>query len=89
MFSVRYGAFGAPKNAGPRPNSPPHPAERPGAGRVILQFPAPAPGPARSSDGSPLKQVGRNGAPSREWAGTRPRRGRGGDHPQNNPPGPL
>ena len=56
-YSVRYGAW---------PNSPPRPAERPGAGRVILRFPAPAPGPARSPDGSPLKQVGRNGAPSRE-----------------------
>jgi len=66
LISVRYGASGAPKNAGPRPNSPPRPAERPGARRVILRFPAPAPGPARSPDGSLLKQVGRNGAPSRE-----------------------
>jgi len=89
LTSVRYGASGAPKKAGPRPNSPPRPAERPGAGRVILWFPAPAPGPARSPDRSPLKQVGRNGAPSKECAGTRPGRWRGGDHPQNNPPGPL
>jgi len=29
---VRYGADGAPKNAGPRPFSPPHPTQRPGAG---------------------------------------------------------
>ena len=64
--SVRYGASGAPKNTGPQPNSPPRPAERPGAGRVFLVFPAPAPAPARSLDGSPLKQVGRNGAPSRQ-----------------------
>jgi len=64
--SVRYGASGAPKNAGPWPNFPPRPAERPGAGRVFLGFAAPAPGPARSPDGSPLKQVVRNRAPSRE-----------------------
>jgi len=64
--SVRYGASGAPKNVGPWPNSPPRPAEQPGAGRVFLGFRAPAAGPARSPDGSPLKQVGRNGAPSRE-----------------------
>jgi len=56
--SVRYGASGAPKNAGPWPNSPPGPAERPGAGRVILRLPAPAAGPDRSPDGSPLKQMG-------------------------------
>ena len=87
--SVRYRASRAPKKAAPRPNSPPRPAERPGAGRVLLWFPAPAPGPARSPDRSPLKQVGRNGAPSKECAGTRPGRWRGGDHPQNNPPGPL
>jgi len=89
VSSVRYGASGAPKNAGPRPNSLPRPAERPGAGRVILWFPAPAPGPGRSPDRSPLKQVGRNGAPSKECAGTRPGWWRGGDHPQNNPPGPF
>ena len=29
---VRYGADGAPKNAGPRPFSPPRPTQRPGAG---------------------------------------------------------
>jgi len=64
--SVRYEASGAPKNAGPQPNSPPRPAERPGAGRVFLAFPAPAPGPGRSPDGSMLKQVGGNGALSSE-----------------------
>jgi len=66
LTSVRYGASWAPKDAGPWPNSPPRPAERPGAGPVFLEFPAPAPGPSRSPDGSPLKQVGRNRAPSRE-----------------------
>ena len=35
MTSVRYGASGAPKNAGPRLNSQPSPAEWPGAGRVF------------------------------------------------------
>jgi len=59
--SVRYGASGAPKPGGPRPNFLPRPAERPGAGRVFLWFLAPAPGPTRSPAGSPLKQVGRNG----------------------------
>jgi len=29
---VRYGADGAPKNAGPRPFSPPRTTQRPGAG---------------------------------------------------------
>jgi len=29
---VRYGADGAPKNAGPRPFSQPRPTQRPGAG---------------------------------------------------------
>ena len=29
---VRYGADGAPKNAGPQPFSPPRPTQRPGAG---------------------------------------------------------
>ena len=33
--SFRCGASGAPKNVGPRPNSPPRPAERPGAGLVF------------------------------------------------------
>jgi len=36
---------------GPQPNSLPPPAERPGAGRVFLAFPAPAPGPGRSPCG--------------------------------------
>jgi len=45
---------------------PPGPRKTRPLGRVILRFPAPVPGPARSPDGSPLKQVGRNGAPSRE-----------------------
>jgi len=66
QLSVRYGASGAPKNAGPQPNSPPRPAERAGAGRVFVAFPAPAPSPGRSPDGSPSKHVGRNGALSRE-----------------------
>jgi len=64
--TVRYGASGPLKNAGPWPISPARPAEQLGAGPVILLFPAPAPGPARSPDRSPLKQVGRNVAPSRE-----------------------
>jgi hypothetical protein len=33
--SVRYGASGAPKNTGPRRNSPPRPAYRPGAGHIF------------------------------------------------------
>jgi len=33
--SVRYGADGAPKNAGPRPLSPPRPTQLPGAGSLI------------------------------------------------------
>jgi len=78
---------------GPRKTWPPgpipRPAERLWAGRVSFGFTTPTPSPARSPDGSPLKKVWRNGAPSREWAGTRPGRGRGGDQPQNNPPGPL
>jgi len=32
VVRVRYGADGAPKNAGPRPFSPPRPTQRPGAG---------------------------------------------------------
>jgi len=32
VLRVRYGADGAPKNAGPRPFSPPRPAQWPGAG---------------------------------------------------------
>jgi len=32
LFRVRYGADGAPEKAGPRPFSPPRPAQRPGAG---------------------------------------------------------
>jgi len=64
--SVCYGASGARKSPGPRPNSPPRAVLRGGAGRVSLGFPAPAPAPARSPDGSLLKQVGRNKAPSRE-----------------------
>ena len=66
VFSVRYGGSGAPKNAGPWPNSPPSATEQPGAGRVFLEFLAPDPSPSCSPDGSPLKQVGRNVAPSRE-----------------------
>jgi len=34
--SVRYGASGAPKPAGPRLNSPPRPGQRPGAGRFFF-----------------------------------------------------
>jgi len=34
--SVRYGASGAPKPAGPRLNSPPHPGQPPGAGRFFF-----------------------------------------------------
>jgi len=49
--TVGYGASGAPKNTAPWPRSPPRPAERHGAGSVILGFCAPAPGPARSPDG--------------------------------------
>jgi len=43
-----------------RRNSPPGPAERPGAGHVFEGFPAPAPGPACSPDWSPLQYVQRN-----------------------------
>ena len=44
--SVRYGASAAPKNTGPRRNSPPRPANRPGAGRIFrLSRPLP---PARA-----------------------------------------
>jgi len=52
---------------GPRKTRAPGPIPRPallnGLGRSVffLGFPAPAPGPARSPDGSPLKHVGRNG----------------------------
>ena len=42
LLSVRYGASGAPKPAGPRPNSPPRPGPRPGAG---LFFFCPPPRP--------------------------------------------
>ena len=53
ILNVRYGASGAPQNAGPYPNCPPHLVERPGAGRVFLAFPALAPGPGRSPDPVP------------------------------------
>jgi len=77
LSSFRYGASGAPRNAGPRPNSPPRPAERPGAERVFLGFPAPAP-PARSPECSPLKQVGRNGPRPGNERGLAPDRGGAG-----------
>ena len=72
LSSVRYGAPRAPKNVGPRPNSLPCPAEWSGAGGVFLLFPAPAPGPTCSPDGSPLKQVSRNGAGSGNEQGPAP-----------------
>jgi len=53
----------------PAPVPIPRPAEQLGAGRVFLWFRAPAPGPAYSPNGSPLKQVGRNGAPCRGETG--------------------
>jgi len=35
VSGVRDRASGAPKNAGPRPHSPPHPPERAGAGHLF------------------------------------------------------
>ena len=64
--SVCYGVSRAPKNSGPAPNSPPCPAQPPGAPCDFWRFPAPAPGPSRSPDGSQLKQVGRNRAQCRK-----------------------
>jgi len=43
LSSVRYGASGAPKPAGPRLNSQPRPDQRPGAGHFFFLTPAPAP----------------------------------------------
>ena len=51
ITSVRYGASGALKTAGPEPRSPPCPAKRPVAGRFFFVFHAPAPNPADSLDG--------------------------------------
>jgi len=57
---VRYGADGAPDNAGPRPFSPPCPAQRPGAGCLFRHFlplspprppPHPYPGRVRAKNG--------------------------------------
>ena len=39
LCSVRYGADGALKTKGPRPNSPPRPAQWPGAGRLFFHHP--------------------------------------------------
>jgi len=61
LFSVHYGASRAPKDVGPRHNSPTRPAEQLRVRHVLLGFRAPVRGPAHSPDGSPLQQVLRNG----------------------------
>jgi len=58
---VRYGAGGATENAGPRPCSPPYPAQRPGAGCLFRHSlplsplrppPHPYPGQVPAKNGS-------------------------------------
>ena len=71
---------------GLRPNSLPRPAGRPWVGRVFLGFPAPAPGPGRSPDRSPLKQVGRSGPRPGNERGLAPDGGGAGITPKITPP---
>ncbi|KAG0132655.1 hypothetical protein HOY82DRAFT_606367 [Tuber indicum] len=57
---LRYGACGALKNTGPRQNSPPQPARRPGAGPILWQFTAKPPRPAHTPGGA-LSNFGATG----------------------------
>ena len=89
VSSVRYGALGAPKTAGPRPHSPPHSTERPGVRRRFLGFPTSSPDPAHSLNGPLLMQVVRNVACTGNELGLAPDGGGGGDYPQKCPPSPC
>jgi len=55
--SVRYGANGAPKPPGPRPNAQPRPAQRPGVGpfffSLLASCPVRAPAPFKAPNGPP------------------------------------
>jgi len=70
--SVHYGASGAPKNTGPRPNSPPYHTEQPGAGRVFLGFPAHAPRPRPFPRAVPVKTGGGKWGPVKGMSGDSP-----------------
>jgi len=63
LVALVTGPPGPPKMRAPSPIPRPAPLNGLG-GRVLLGFSVPAPGRARSPDGPPFKQVGRNGAPS-------------------------
>jgi len=91
VIRVRYGDFGSPKNAGPRPISPPRPAQWPGAGPKCwhsLPLSPPGPPPHPPPRRVPLKiLVVKNGArPGNEgeWA---PDGGRAGITQTISPPG--
>jgi len=57
IVSVRYGADGAPKPPGPRPNSPPRPTQRPGVGTfffITRPWTRQGPRPIQGPEGPPL-----------------------------------
>jgi len=79
--SVRYGASRAPKNSGPRPNSPPRPAERPGVGCVSFRVPCPCPRPHPFPRRVPVKTGGEKRGPVQGMSGDSPRTGAGRGSP--------
>jgi len=91
MARVRYGADGAPENAGLRPFSPPCPAQRPGAGclfRHSLPLSPLRPPPTHTPDGSPLKMGGNKQGPVQGMSAGGPRAGAARGLPEKYPPRP-